>query len=108
MVEVVVAFTILMITMLPLTYLYGSSIIQAGQSTNQQTALSIAEQWVETLSNVTPPVDSNGEVFVGTQSAPVGAGAATRPSQRRSPARRRLVSPPSRSRRPPASAPLDL
>ncbi len=77
MVEVVVAFTILMITMLPLTYLYGSSIIQAGQSTNQQTALSIAEQWVETLSNVTPPVDSNGEVFVGTQSAPVGAGAAT-------------------------------
>ncbi len=75
LVEVVVAFIVLMIAVLPATYLFGSSVIQAGQSTDQQAALSIAEQWVETLSNVTPPVDRNGEVFVGTKSAPIGDGA---------------------------------
>ena len=72
LIEVVVAFTILLIALIPLSYLFTQSVIQSGQSTNQQTALSIAEQWVETLSNVTPPVNSNGEVIVNKDSAPIG------------------------------------
>ena len=77
LIEVVVAFTVLMIALIPLSYLFTQSVIQAGQSTNQQTALSIAEQWVETLSNVTPPVNANGEVIVGKDSAPIGPAAGT-------------------------------
>ena len=79
LIEVVVAFTILLIALIPLSYLFTQTVIQSGQSTNQQTALSIAEQWVETLSNVTPPVNGNGEVIVNKDSAPIGppAGAAT-------------------------------
>ena len=79
LIEVVVAFTVLMIALIPLSYLFTTSVIQAGQSTNEQTALSIAEQWTETLSNVTPPVNSNGEVIVNQDAAPAGpaAGATT-------------------------------
>jgi Tfp pilus assembly protein PilV len=78
LIEVMVAFTVLMIALVPLSYLFINSAIQAGQSTNQQTALSIAEQWVETLSNVTPPVNGYGEVIVNKDAAPVGpAGAST-------------------------------
>ena len=75
LIEVVVSFVILMIALIPLSYLFTTSVIQAGQSTNQQTALSIAEQWTETLSNVTPPVNSNGEVITDTDGAPVGPSA---------------------------------
>ncbi len=82
LIEVVVAFTVLMIALVPLSYLFTSSAIQAGQSTNEQTALSIAEQWVETLSNVTPPVNTNGEVIVDKDASPVGpaAGSTTIPT----------------------------
>ena len=75
LIEVVIAFTVLMVTLIPLSYLFTSTVIQAGQSTNQQTALSIAEQWVETLSNVTPPVNTYGEVAVGSNAAPQGPAA---------------------------------
>ena len=75
LIEVVVAFVVLMIALIPLSYLFTTSVIQAGQSTNQQTALSIAEQWTETLSNVTPPVNSNGEVVTDQDAAPVGPAA---------------------------------
>jgi Tfp pilus assembly protein PilV len=75
LIEVVVAFTVLMIALIPLSYLFTTAVIQAGQSTNQQTALSIAEQWTETLSNVTPPVNSNGEVIVNQNAAPAGPAA---------------------------------
>jgi Tfp pilus assembly protein PilV len=75
LIEVVVAFTVLSIAMVPLSYLFMTSVILAGQSTNEQTALSIAEQWVETLSNVTPPVNGNGEVIVNTDAPPVGPAA---------------------------------
>ncbi len=77
LVEVLIAFVVLMITLIPLSYLFTASIIQAGQSTNQQTALSIAEQWVETLSNWSPPVNSNGEVIVNQDAAPTGPAANT-------------------------------
>ena len=43
------SFVVLMIALIPLSYLFTTSVIQAGQSENQQTALSIAEKWTETL-----------------------------------------------------------
>jgi Tfp pilus assembly protein PilV len=44
LIEVMVAFVVLMIALIPLSYLFTTSIIQAGQSKNQLTALSIAEK----------------------------------------------------------------
>jgi Tfp pilus assembly protein PilV len=72
LIEVIVAFTVLMIALIPLSYLFTTALIQAGQSTNQQTALSIAEKWTETLSNVTPPVNDFGAVITDTPTAPTG------------------------------------
>jgi Tfp pilus assembly protein PilV len=72
LVEVMVAFVILMITLVPMSYLFTTSLISAGQTQNQQTALSIAEQWTETLGNVTPPVNANGEVIVNRFAPPAG------------------------------------
>ena len=72
LIEVMVAFTILMIALIPLSYLFTTAIIQAGQSKNQQTALSIAEKWTEILSNLNPPANSYGEVIVDSNNAPVG------------------------------------
>ncbi len=80
LIEVVVAFTVLMVALVPLSYLFTSAVIQAGQSTNQQTALSIAERWAETLSNTTPPVTaSTGAVIVDTQEPPAGPAATFTP-----------------------------
>jgi Tfp pilus assembly protein PilV len=73
--EVVVAFVVLMIALIPLSYLFTTSLISAGQAKNQQTALSIAEQWTEVLSNVTPPVNCYGEVNVDKSVAPTGTAA---------------------------------
>ena len=64
------AFTVLMVALIPLSYLFTTAIESAGQSANQQTALSIAERWTEVLSNATPPVNSYGEVAVDTQDYP--------------------------------------
>ena len=73
LVEVMVAFVVLMISLVPLSYLFVSSIIEAGQSNYQQTALSIAEHWAETLSNTTPPVlASTGAVIVDKSEPPTG------------------------------------
>ena len=75
LIEVLVAFVVLMVALVPLSYLFTTSLISAGQSKYQQEALSIAEKWVETLSNVTPPVNSYNEVNVGKQLPPAGPGA---------------------------------
>jgi Tfp pilus assembly protein PilV len=75
LIEVMVAFVVLMIALIPLSYLFTTSIIQAGQSKNQLTALSIAEKWAEVLSNVTPPVNCYGEVNVDHTAAPTGVSA---------------------------------
>ncbi len=69
------AFVVLMIALIPLSYLFTTALVQAGQSANQQTALSIAEKWTEILSNVTPPVNCYGEVNVDQSSAPIGTAA---------------------------------
>ena len=73
LIEVMVAFVVLLIALLPLSYLFTTSLIQAGQSKNQQTALSVAERWTETLSNTSPPVNPNsGAVIVDTTEPPSG------------------------------------
>lgn len=83
LIEVVIAFTVLLIALIPLTYLFTSEIIAAGQTNNQQTALSIAETWAETLSNTTPPANAaTGAVIVDkavVPSAPVATGAIPTP-----------------------------
>jgi hypothetical protein len=71
LVEVMVAFTVLMIVLIPMAYLFTTSVIQAGQSRNQVQAISIAEKWVEIASNVTPPVNCNGEAVVDQSVPPV-------------------------------------
>jgi len=72
-----VAFTVLLIVLIPMSYLFTTSVIQAGQAKNQQTALSIAEKWVEIGSNVTPPVNCNGEAVVDQAVPPTGPNAAS-------------------------------
>lgn len=66
------AFTVLMIALIPLSYLFTSALIQAGQSENEQTALSLAEKWTETLANQSPPTNNLGEVAVNESAAPEG------------------------------------
>lgn len=76
--EVIVSFVVLLIALIPLSYLFTTAIIQAGQSVYQQTALSIAEGWTETLSNTTPPVNPlTGAVIVDTSEAPSGPAPST-------------------------------
>ena len=73
LIEVLVAFVVLMVALIPLSYLFTTSVVQAGQAKNQQTALSIAERWVETLANTSPPVNPNsGAVIVDTAEPPSG------------------------------------
>jgi|GEM_PF-885681 len=73
LIEVLVAFVILMVALIPLSYLFTTSVVQAGQAKNQQTALSIAEGWAEVLSNTTPPVNpASTAVIVDTSEAPSG------------------------------------
>jgi Tfp pilus assembly protein PilV len=77
LVEVMVAFTVLLIALIPLSYLFTTSLTQAGQARNQLTAMSLAEKYVEILSNVTPPVNANGEVIVDRNAMPQGPGSTT-------------------------------
>lgn len=75
LIEVMVAFTVLLIVLVPMAYLFTTSVIQAGQSQNQVQALSIAEHWVEVASNLTPPVNCNGEAVVDQSVPPVASAA---------------------------------
>ncbi len=77
LIEVLVAFVVLMVALVPLSYLFTTALVSAGQSDNQQTATSIAERWVEILSNTTPPVNAYGEVVVDTQNYPQGPAPST-------------------------------
>ncbi len=73
LIEVLVAFVVLMVALIPLSYLFTTSVVEAGQANNQLTALSIAERWVETLANTSPPVNPNsGAVIVDTAEPPSG------------------------------------
>ena len=60
LVEVIVAFTILLITVLPLGYLLVASVSAAGDARERSAALQLADSWIEILSNTTPPTRADG------------------------------------------------
>ena len=68
--EVMVALTILLIVILPIGYLLDATVGQATQARQRLAALQLAEQWVEILSNSTPPVIGNS-VVTATPETPV-------------------------------------
>ncbi len=57
LVEVMVAFSILIITLVPLTYLLTSVVASAADARQRQAALQLADSWLEVLSNSSLPTD---------------------------------------------------
>jgi Tfp pilus assembly protein PilV len=55
LIEVLVAFVILLVTILPLTYLLTSSLASASDARQRQAALQLADSWLEILSNSSLP-----------------------------------------------------
>jgi Tfp pilus assembly protein PilV len=70
LVEVMVAFTILLITVLPLTYLLTSAVSSAANSRQRVAALQLADSWLEVLSNTTLPTNSSGAIVTNTPTDP--------------------------------------
>ena len=66
LVEVLVSFLVLMIVIIPLTYLLTSEVQQAASSKNQVAALGLAEKWVEYLSTAEDPPPALGSLAVDT------------------------------------------
>ena len=71
LVEVVVAFAVLLLVLLPITYLLASTVDQAASTKNQLSGLDIAEKWVEILGSAQdpPPKDGNLQVATGVEAA---------------------------------------
>src|ERR1035437_795783 len=74
LVEVMVAFVVLLIVMIPFSYLLVSQVQSSVISKQRLTAIGLAETWVETLSNTTPPSNSLGGPAVGVFAPPVISG----------------------------------
>ncbi len=75
LIEVMIAFVILMISMVPLGYLLDSTASSAATARQRQAALQLADSWMEILSNSTPPM-VNGSVNLDnwlTPTVPPGA-----------------------------------
>ena len=77
LIEVVIAITIMLLVLVPVCYLLVNVISDTGGAVQKTAALSIAEQWIETLNSqgappVDPPVNNTPEVNTnipeGTQS----------------------------------------
>lgn len=78
LIEVVVAFTVLLITMVPIAYLLTSTVSSAATARQREAALQLADSWMEILTNSTPPVNSSGVVITNTPTTPtLPAGAQT-------------------------------
>ncbi len=54
LVEIIIAFAILMIVLVPISYLLTNSLTSAGQARAKVAALSVAEKWLEALDNSGP------------------------------------------------------
>jgi Tfp pilus assembly protein PilV len=75
LVEVMIAFVILMISMVPLGYLLDSTASSAASARQREAAVQLADSWMEVLSNSTPPM-LNGSVNLDrwvTPTVPSGA-----------------------------------
>lgn len=72
LIEVVVAFTILLIVTVPLGYLLDTMVAQAANVRQKEAALELADEWTEILSNSTPPIDpTTNTVQLDVSAAPV-------------------------------------
>ncbi|MGD0394794.1 MAG: prepilin-type N-terminal cleavage/methylation domain-containing protein, partial [Acidimicrobiales bacterium] len=78
LVEVLVAFTILMITMVPVGYLLDSTVAAANNARQKEAALQLADSWLEILSNSSPP-QSNGIVTTNSWTTPIAPAGAQSP-----------------------------
>ncbi len=67
LIEVVVAFTILLITVLPLTYLLTSAVSSAANARQRTAALQLADSWLEVLSNSSLPTDPTSGAIITNQ-----------------------------------------
>jgi Tfp pilus assembly protein PilV len=75
LVEIMVAFTLLMVTMVPIGYLLDSTVAAANTARQKEAALQLADSWIEILSNSSPP-QTGGAVTTNqwtTPAAPAGA-----------------------------------
>jgi len=66
MLECIVAMVVLLGVLLPTGYLFTNVLSQSASSRQRITALSVAEQWIETLDTEGPPSDTNNQPEVGT------------------------------------------
>ncbi|HUZ08652.1 MAG TPA: hypothetical protein VMU76_00575, partial [Acidimicrobiales bacterium] len=63
--EVVIAIFLLLLVLVPVSYILTNTITQSANAREKTTALGIAEQWVETLNNQGPPANAQGLPNVG-------------------------------------------
>ena len=66
MVDCVIAMLVLIVVLVPTCYLFTNVLADAASARQRLTALSVAEQWIETLNNQGPPSDANNQPEVGT------------------------------------------
>jgi len=66
MIDCIVAMVILLAVLIPTGYLFTNVLSNAASARQRITALSVAEQWIETLNNQGPPADTNNQPEVGT------------------------------------------
>ncbi len=74
------AFVVLMITVVPLTYVLSSALAGAANARQREAALQLADSWVEILSNSTPPTASDGSILTNTPQTPTAPAGAITPS----------------------------
>ncbi|MGH9046634.1 MAG: type IV pilus modification PilV family protein, partial [Acidimicrobiales bacterium] len=65
LIECIVAMVCLLAVLIPTAYFFSNVLGQAATARQRLTALSVAEQWIETLNNSGPPTDTNDEPEVG-------------------------------------------
>ncbi len=70
LVEVLVAFVLLLVVMLPMGILLTDVSKQAALARQRQAALQLADSWVSVLSNASPPTGSGGQVLTNTPQPP--------------------------------------
>ncbi len=66
LVDCIVAMVILLAVLVPTSYLFTNVLASAASARQRLTALSVAEQWIETLNNQGPPSNSDSQPEVGT------------------------------------------
>lgn len=79
LIEVVVAFLILIITLVPLTYVLNSALSGSVNARQREAALQLADSWIEILSNSSPPTGADGNVLTNTPQTPTAPAGAIAP-----------------------------